>query len=118
MVPQDIERYLVLWGPGILILIVLSYGFMRLAYHWIDRAAEIKRSQMDGAFHIARDYVDQLAGAAQSQAEALSRLAGAVEHRGSLESYEHREMLISLKALDRNVNELLGPERATAKAGD
>ena len=116
MVPEDIERYLLLWGPGILILIVLSYGFMRLAYHWIDRAAEIKRSQMDRAFNIAREYLDQLSGAAKSQAEALSRLAGAVEHCDSLESYEHQEMLISLKALHRDVNELLGQERATAKA--
>ena len=111
MSPEDIERYVVLWGPGILILIVLSYGLMKLAYHWIDRTAEIKRSQMDGALRIARDYVDQLAGAARSQAEALTRLAGAVEHRDSLESYEHQEMLIALKALHRNVDQLLGQER-------
>jgi hypothetical protein len=117
MLPQDIERYIVLWGPGILILIVLSYGFMKLAYHWIDRAAEIKRSQMDGAFNIARDYVDQLAHAAKSQAEALSRLAGAVEHRDSLESYEHQEMLVALKALHRNVDELLSQERTMEKIG-
>ena len=116
MEPDDIQRYIVLWGPGILILILLSYGFMRLAYHWMDRAAEIKRSQMDGAFEIARDYVGQLAGAARSQAEALTRLAGAVEHRDSVESYEHQEMLIALKALNRNVDELLG-ERLTEKVG-
>jgi hypothetical protein len=91
---------------------------MKLAYHWIDRAAEIKRSQMDGAFDIARDYVGQLAGAAKSQAEALSRLAGAVEHRDSLESYEHQEMLIALKALHRNVDELLSQERGMEKVAD
>ena len=117
MSPEDVERYVVLWGPGILILIVLSYGLMKLAYHWIDRAADIKRSQMDGALHIARDYVDQLAGAARSQAEALTRLASAVEHRDSLESYEHQEMLIALKALHRNVDLLLGQERPPFKAG-
>jgi hypothetical protein len=115
--PQDIERYIVLWGPGILILIVLSYGLMKLAFHWIDRTMEIKRSQTDGAFHIAREYVDQMAGAAKSQAEAISRLAGAVEHRDSIESYEHQEMLIALKALHRNMDELLGQERVTEKVG-
>ena len=118
MVPQDLERYIVLWGPGILILILFAYGFMKLAYHWIDRAAEIKRSQMSGAFDIARDYVDQLAGAAKSQAEALSRLAGAVEHRDSVESYEHQEMLIALKALHRNVDELLDQDRLLQKTAD
>jgi len=115
--PQDIERYIVLWGPGILILIVLSYGLMKLAFHWMDRTTEIKRSQMAGAFDIARDYVDQMAGAAKSQAEALSRLAGAVEHRDSIESYEHQEMLIALKALHRNVDELLSQERMAEKIG-
>lgn len=118
MVPQDVERYIVLWGPGILILIVLAYGFMKLAYHWIDRAAEVKRFQMDGAFDIARDYVGQLAGAAKSQAEALSRLAGAVEHRDSVESYEHQEMLIALKALHRSVGELLEPKTSAGREAD
>lgn len=107
MIPQDLQHYVVLWGPGILILLVLSYGFMRIAYHWIDRTMEVKRNQSDSAFEIARDYVGQLAGAAKSQAEALSRLATTVEHRDSLESYEHQEMLIALKALHRNVDELL-----------
>lgn len=118
MVPQDLERYIVLWGPGILILIVLAYGCMKLAYHWIDRAAEVKRFQMDGAFDIARDYVGQLAGAAKSQAEALTRLAATVEHRDSVESYEHQEMLISLKALHRNMDELLGQEHSIERVAD
>jgi hypothetical protein len=118
VVPQDVERYIVLWGPGILILILFAYGFMKLAYHWIDRAAEIKRSQLDGAFNIARDYVDQLAGAAKSQAEALSRLAGAVEHRDSIESYEHQEILIALKALRRNLDELVEQDRLLPRAAN
>ncbi|HEY6290161.1 MAG TPA: hypothetical protein VI455_01185 [Terriglobia bacterium] len=107
VIPQDLARYIVLWGPGILILIVFAYGFMRLAYHWIDRTTDIKRQQLDSAFDIARDYVGQLAGASKSQAEALSRLASAVEHRDSLESYEHQEMLIALKALNRNTEEMV-----------
>ena len=113
LVPQDLERYVVLWGPGILILIVFAYGLMKLAYHWIDRSMEVKRQQMDSAFDIARDYIGQLAGASRSQAEALSRLASTVEHRDSMESYEHQEMLIALKALHRNVEELMA---ATGRA--
>jgi hypothetical protein len=106
MLPQDLERYIVLWGPGIVILIVFAYGFMKLAYHWIDRVMDVKHRQMDSAFGIARDYVSQLSGASKTQAEALSRLASAVEHRDSLESYEHQEMLIALKALHRDVEDL------------
>ena len=116
MVPQDLERYMVLWGPGILILVVFGYGFLRLALHWIDRTMEVKRKQMDSAFDIARDYVGQLAGASRSQAEALSRLAGAVEHRDSVEGYEHQEMLVALKVLHRNVEELVNqakPEKVS-----
>ena len=115
MIPQDLERYIVLWGPGILILVVFAYGFMKLAYHWIDRSTDIRRQQMDGAFDIARDYVGQLAGASKSQAEALSRLASAVEHRDSVESYEHQEMLIALKALHRNLDELAAQARLAEK---
>jgi hypothetical protein len=113
--PQDIERYIVLWGPGILILIIFGYGLMRLAFHWIDRTMEVKRKQMDSAFDIARDYVGQLASASRSQAAALSRLAEAVEHRDSVEGYEHQEMLVALKALHHNVEELLGQARASEK---
>jgi hypothetical protein len=107
MIPQDLVRYVVLWGPGILILIVLSYGLMRIAYRWIDRSMEVKRRQTDSAFEVAREYVSQLAGASRSQADALTRLAAAVEHRDSIESYEHQEMLIALKALHRSLGELL-----------
>ncbi len=113
--PQDLERYIVLWGPGILILIVFAYGFMKLAYHWIDRTMDMKHRQMDSAFDIARDYVGQLSGASKTQAEALSRLASAVEHRDSLESYEHQEMLIALKALHRDVEDLTSEIRMPDK---
>lgn len=114
MIPSDLSHYIVLWGPGILILIVLSYGLLRIAYHWIDRTMEVKRRQSDSVFEVARDYVAQLAGASKSQADALTRLAAAVEHRDSLESYEHQEMLISLKALHRSVGELLEPKTTSA----
>lgn len=101
---------MILWGPGILILIVFAYGFMKLAQHWIDRSMEVKKGQIENAFSIARDYVGQLAGAQKSQADALSRLASTVEHRDSLESYEHQEMLVALKAIHRNVETLMEPE--------
>jgi hypothetical protein len=118
VIPEDLTRYVVLWGPGILILIVLSYGLMRIAYHWIDRMTEVKRRQTESAFDVARDYVAQLAGASKSQADALSRLAAAVEHRDSLESYEHQEMLIALKALHRSVGEILQSKLELTGQGD
>ncbi len=115
MIPQDLSRYVILWGPGILILIVLAYGLMRIAYHWIDQAMDVKRRQTDSAFDVARDYVAQLAGASRTQADALTRLAAAVEHRDSLENYQHQEMLIALKALHRSVGEML---ESKTQAGD
>ena len=110
--PQDLARYVILWGPGVLILIVFAYGFMKLAKHWIDKSMDVKRGQIESAFTIARDYVGQLAGAQKAQAEALSRLADAVAHRDSIEGYEHQEMLVALKAIHRNVEALVEPERA------
>lgn len=114
MIPEDLAHYVVLWGPGIMILIVLAYGLMRIAYHWIDQTMDVKRRQTDSVFEVARDYVAQLTGASRSQADALTRLAAAVEHRDSLESYEHQEMLIALKALHRSVGELLEPKTPSA----
>jgi hypothetical protein len=114
VIPQDLSRYVMLWGPGILILVVLAYGLMRIAYHWIDRTMDVKRRQTDSVFDVARDYVAQLAGASRSQAEALTRLAAVVEHRDSLENYQHQEMLIALKALHRNLGELLETKSKSA----
>ena len=36
MTPFDAGRFALLWGPGILVLVVFSYAFVRLAYHWIE----------------------------------------------------------------------------------
>jgi len=114
--PQDLERYIVLWGPGILILVIFGYGLMRLAFYWIDRTTEVRRKQTDSALDIARDYVGQLAEASKSQATALLRLAEAVEHRDSVEGYEHQEMLVALKAVHRNVEQLMAQAKAGEKA--
>ncbi len=99
MTPFDAGRFALLWGPGILVLVVFSYGFVRLAYHWIDRSMEAKRQQMESVFETARTYFEQFVGAQKSQADAFSRLASTVERRDSRESFEHQEMLIALKVL-------------------
>lgn len=106
MVPQDVLKIALQWGPGILILLVFAYGSLRLAHHWIDKSMELKREQLEGMFRVARDYVDNIVGAQKSQAEAVARLAGSMEHRESFESYEHQEMLIALKAIHQNVQSL------------
>lgn len=106
MVPDEIIKLGVEWGPGVVLLLVFAYGAIRLAHHWIDKSMEIKREQLDGAFRIARDYLDQVVGAQKSQAEAISRLASSAEHRDSFEGIEHQEMLIALKALHREVQAL------------
>ncbi|MGH9434049.1 MAG: hypothetical protein ACRD3T_21175 [Terriglobia bacterium] len=107
MVPQDVLKIALQWGPGVLILLVFAYGFIRLAHHWIDKTMELKREQLDGTFRVARDYVDNIVGAQKSQAEAIARLASSMEHRESFEGYEHQEMLVALKAIHQNVQFLV-----------
>jgi len=106
MTPIDVERVALWWGPGILVLIIFGYGFLRLAHYWIEKSMEVKRQQMASAYGIARQYIEQFLRAQSSQADALSRLANSVEHRESLESFEHQEMLIALKALHRDIDSL------------
>jgi hypothetical protein len=106
MNPLDIQRVALWWGPGILVLIIFGYGFLRLAHYWIEKSMEVKRQQMDGAYALVRHYIEQFLGAQSGQADALSRLANSVEHRESQESFEHQEILIALKALHRDMNSL------------
>ncbi len=106
MSPYDVERVAVWWGPGILVLIVFGYGFLRLAQYWIEKSMEFKRQQLDGAYAMARQYAEQFLSAQGSQASALSRLATCVEQRESLESFEHQEILIALKAMHRDLDGL------------
>jgi hypothetical protein len=106
MNPLDIQRVALWWGPGILVLIIFGYGFLRLAHYWIEKSMEVKRQQMDGAYGLVRHYIEQFLGAQSGQADALSRLANSVEHRESQESFEHQEILIALKALHRDMNGL------------
>ena len=106
MSPLDIQRVALWWGPGVLILIIFGYGFLRLAHYWIEKSMEVKRQQMEGAYALVRHYIEQFLGAQSGQADALSRLANSVEHRESQESFEHQEILIALKALHRDMNSL------------
>jgi len=106
MSPFDIQRVALWWGPGILVLIVFGYGFLRLAHYWIEKSMEVKRQQMDSTYSLVRHYIEQFLGAQSGQADALSRLANSVEHRETQESFEHQEMLIALKALHHDMNGL------------
>ncbi len=106
MNPIDIQRVALWWGPGILVLIVFGYGFLRLAHYWIEKTMEVKRQQMDGAYSLVRQYIEQFLGAQSGQADALCRLANSVEHRETQESFEHQEILIALKALHRDMKNL------------
>ncbi len=102
----DVQRVAVWWGPGIVILIAFGYGMLRLAHYWIEKSMEVKRQQMDGAYGLVRQYIEQFLGAQSSQADALSRLATSVEHRESQESFEHQEILIALKAMHHDIDGL------------
>jgi hypothetical protein len=121
MNPLDVQRVALWWGPGIVMLLSLGYGFLRLAHYWIEKSMEVKRQQMEGAYGLVRQYIEKFLGAQSGQADALSRLANSVEHHESQESFEHQEILIALKALHRDMNSLrcrsaedFCPLRATA----
>jgi hypothetical protein len=106
MLPDDLGRVTMWWGPGVLIVLVFGYGFLRLAHYWIEKSMEVKRQQMESAFGIARQYVEQFLSTQRSQANALSRLAASIEQRDSRDSFEHQEMLIALKAMHRDIESL------------
>ncbi len=101
--PDNLDKIALWWGPGVLVLLIFGYGVLRLAHHWIETSMEVKRQQMESAFGLVREYIEQFLGAQQSQAEALSRLASSVEQRDSHESFEHQEMLIALKAMHHDI---------------
>jgi len=100
MSPFDAERIALWWGPGVLILIVFGFGFLRLAKYWIERSMDVKRQQAISVFGMFQTYVEQFLSAQRCQADALER-------RDSTESFEHQEMLIALKAVHRDVESLL-----------
>ena len=108
MIADEINRVMLWWGPGVLILMVLSYGFLRLAHYWIEKSMQVKSQKMESTFSLVRQYVEQFLGAQRSQADALSRLASCVEHRESIDSFEHQEILIALKAMHQDIDAIAG----------
>jgi hypothetical protein len=106
MLPDNFWQMALWWGPGMLIVLVFGYGFLRLAHYWIEKNMEVKRQQMESAFGIARQYVERFLTTERQQADALSRLAASIEQGDSRESFEHQEILIALKALHRDLDAL------------
>ena len=107
MMPQDFAHMAMWWGPGVLILLVFSYGLLRLAQVWIERSMDARRRQMESLFGMAEPYVKQFLNAQLSQAEALSRLASSVEQSDSRDSMEHQQILIALRAMHGDIKKLI-----------
>lgn len=103
MSPVEVGHFTLLWGPGILVLVVFSYGLLRLAQYWISKTMDFKQRQLDSVLTLAHTYFEQFVATQKSQADAFSRLASTVEQRDSRESFEHQEMLIALKAIREQV---------------
>jgi len=108
MLPEELWKVTLWWGPGVVIVLVFGYGLLRLAHYWIEKNMETKRHQMESAFGIARQYVEQFLSTERQQADALSRLAATIEQRDTRDSFEHQEMLIALKAMHRELEALPG----------
>jgi hypothetical protein len=108
MLPENLWQMATWWGPGVLIVLALGYGSLRLAHYWIEKNMEAKRHQMESLFGIARQYVEQFLTTERQQADALSRLAASVEQRDSRDSFEHQEMLIAIKAMHRDLESIAG----------
>ena len=104
----DLGRFALLWGPGVLVLVVFTYGLMRLAQYWIEKSMDYKRRQMDAIFDVVRSQAEQFINAQKSQADAFSRLASAVEQRETRDSFEHQEILIAIKAQRDQLTALTG----------
>src|SRR5271157_1427737 len=88
----DLEKFALLWGPGIVVLGVFSFTGVKLAQYWIDKSMEHRRNQ--------------IVGAQRSQSDAVTRLAATVEQGTSKVGFEHQEMLTAIKALHRHVDGL------------
>lgn len=109
MIPENVAEMVLWWGPGVLLVLIFTYGFLQLARFWIGRTMDTKRQQMESAFGMAEQYVKQFLNAQKSQADALSRLASSVERSDSRDSLEHQQILIALRALHQDVARLLRP---------
>lgn len=117
MFPTELENAALWWGPGVIILLLFGYGALKLAHYWVEKTMEYRRYQMESAFGITRQYIEQFLNSQKSQAEALSRLAGSVEQRESRDGFEHQEILIALKAIHHDVSRVMREQPEAAPAG-
>jgi hypothetical protein len=108
MFPGDVYEIAIWWGPGVLMLMVFAYGFLRLARLWLDRTMDARRLQAEKLFGLASEYAERFLSAQRSQADALSRLAASVERSDSRDSMEHQQILIALKVLHQDVERAVG----------
>jgi len=107
MMPADLYQVALWWGPGVLLLMIFTYGFLRLARLWIERTMDAKRQQMENVFNMAEQYLKQFLSAQKGQAEALSRLTASVERSDSRDSLEHQQILVALRAMHRDIDRVL-----------
>ncbi len=117
MMPQDFAHMALWWGPGVLLLLAFSYGFLRLAQIWIERTMDVKGRQVESLFGMAEHYVKQFLNAQRSQADALGRLASSVEYSDSRDSLEHQQILVALRAM-RGDLERLAHQPVEEKGGE
>jgi len=108
----DLEKFALLWGPGIVVLGIFSFTGAKLTQYWIDKSMEHRRRQIEGTFEIARTYLEQIVGAQRAQSDSFTRLAATVDQGSAKVGFEHQEMLTAVKALHRHVDGL-----ARGKAG-
>jgi hypothetical protein len=114
----DLAHCALLWGPGVVVLAVFSYSIGRLAQYWIARTVELRRKQMDSMFELAHNYVDQFVTAQKSQADAFSRLATTVERSDSQDSFEHQEILIAIKSMHHDIEDVRQSLRTQEAIGE
>ena len=53
MFPENLGQMALWWGPGVLLVLILTYGFLYLARFWIERTMDRKRQQMESACEMA-----------------------------------------------------------------
>jgi len=114
MFPMELARAALWWGPGVVLLMLFGYGFLKLAHYWVEKIMEHRRFQLESALSMTRQYIEQFLGTQKAQVDTLARLASFVEQRESHDSFQHQEMLIALKALHREMTTLACLKRDSA----
>ena len=107
---MELARAALWWGPGVVLLMLLGYGFLRLAHYWVEKIMEFRRYQLESALSMTRQYIEQFLGTQKAQVDTLARLANFVEQSQNHDSFEHQEILIALKAMHRELEALNGSQ--------